>query len=81
VVLAFGSLVVVLLAGLAGIGGRSGFKSGLEEKRGWWGWAERGGSVVLAFGSLVVVVVLAGLTGVGGCFGFKSGLEEKCCCW
>jgi hypothetical protein len=33
----------------------------------------RGGSVMLAFGSLVVVVLLAGLHGVGGWLGFKSG--------
>jgi hypothetical protein len=34
---------------------------------------ERGGSAVLAFGSLVVVVLLAGLSGIGSWIGFKNG--------
>jgi hypothetical protein len=63
----------VLFAGLSGVGGWYGLKSSLEEKRGCWGREGRGGSVVLAFGSLVVGVVLAGLVGVGGRGGWKSG--------
>jgi Flp pilus assembly pilin Flp len=68
-------VAVVLLAGLRGVGGWLGFKSGLERGT----VAGEGWSAVVKWCllSLVgVVVLLAGLVGVGGWLRFMSGLER-----
>jgi hypothetical protein len=70
--LAFAVVVATVLAGLGGVGGWLGFKSGLERvmvlvKHGAWFLK------VACFRWCCGWAVLAGLAGVGGCSGVKCG--------